>query len=90
MTSDYMTEIRLDLLDSEDRSYTYRIVADKIAESGDVIVYLTDDERVIAYDAGEMRYSECADPESDLRQVLDDEQYVGLCQRLDLDPVLGP
>lgn len=47
----------LDLENEDGELYTGRITGTQIAEDDDVLLYLADDERVIAYDAGKLRYS---------------------------------
>src|SRR4249919_875458 len=45
-------------IDADEGGYTGRITGKVIAEDDDVTVYLTTDERVIAYDANKLRYKE--------------------------------
>jgi len=67
-TTTYEREIE----DKNGYSYTGRITGKLIAEDNDTEVFLTDDERVIAYDCRKADYYEIADPESELRGMRDE------------------
>jgi hypothetical protein len=67
-TLDMPQTYELELEDSEGRAYTGRITGKEIGWSvdGDVIVYLTEDERVIVHDSGRLVYQELSDPVNQL------------------------
>lgn len=78
----------LDLEDEEGALYVGRVNGTVIGESGEVRVFLTDDERVILYDGGETRYWVVRDPAEELRGSLDDEEYARALGALGLTPVI--
>jgi hypothetical protein len=83
-------------LEGDSGGYTGRITGRWIAESSSgVVVYMTDDERVIAYDAPNLRYFTLTDdPSMDLDEGLrnwlapDDAAYISACSALGIKPVL--
>jgi post-segregation antitoxin (ccd killing protein) len=54
-------DIRLDLVDSEDRTYVGKFRGRLLGEAREVAVYLADDERVIVHDVDRRTYSEVDD-----------------------------
>ncbi len=78
----------LKLETDEGAFYVGRVNGTVIGESGDVRVFLTDDERVILYDERESRYSVVQDPAEELRGSLDDEGYARALGALGLTPVI--
>jgi hypothetical protein len=82
-------EYQLDLEDEDGRAYTGRIVGKEIAwdEREETSVYLTSDERVIAYDGRRLRYWELGDPAEDLRQ-LGPIVYTQACNALGIRAVI--
>lgn len=78
----------LDLEDRDGNAYTGRITGAKIADDRDVTIYLTDDERVIAYEADKGRYDVVDDPESDLANWLRGDAYLEAMNALGLKPIV--
>ena len=82
----------LDLQDADGRWYVGRVTGTEIAinDDGDVVIYLTDDERVIAYEAENARYTIVDDPESDLRSWLpnSNDAYMDAMNALGLKPII--
>jgi len=79
----------LNLEDNEGRLYTGRLVGTMIAEGrNDVFVYLTDDERVLVHDNRHSKVHEIEDEEAELREWLEEEQYVEAMNALGLQPVV--
>lgn len=70
------TEYKLTLEDDEGRTYTGRITATRIAQDGDIEVFLTGEENVVFYDGERLRYWVVQEPEDELRGVLNTEAYV--------------
>jgi hypothetical protein len=71
------TEFDLALENPDGTYYEGRITGWRIAEgSHDVAVYLTDDERVIIHDAGNLKHWESSNYAEDLRRELDDDAYI--------------
>ncbi len=66
-------ELRLE--DQEGRSYVGQFVGTLVAEDRDVQVYLTEDERVLLYDASKMQVHEIDDGQEELRDWLNDDAY---------------
>ena len=79
-------EVKID--DSEGNIYTGRITGTSIAEDHDAQVFLTDDERVILYDAGQMKYWVLDDPEEELRDQVSPEAYRAALTALGLKPII--
>ena len=76
-TLEDVKEIVLDLEDDNGHSYKGRITGTKIGDSGDVEVFLTDEQNVLVYDGSQLKYWVCADPEENLRDWLtDNDQYI--------------
>lgn len=56
--------------------YVGRLDATLIATTGDLEVFLASDERVILYDASNLRYSDIEDPAAELEDLLDRDAYI--------------
>jgi post-segregation antitoxin (ccd killing protein) len=76
----------LDLENRDGRSYVGRITGTAIVADGDHEVYLTDDQRVIAYDANKLDYFEVDDPLEELSGWLNEPTYMEAMQALGLKP----
>jgi hypothetical protein len=76
--------------DHDGRTITGRLYGVQICEEThhSDLVLLTDDERVIVYDSSNLRYWESEDPETDLREVLDDGRYIDAMTALGISPVI--
>jgi hypothetical protein len=77
-------------IEGESGVYTGRITGKEIAyqERGEVTVYLTDDNRVIAHDGEKLDYHVLEDPVDDLRDWLDDDAYAAALYALGEKPVI--
>ena len=82
------TEYTLKLEDEEGRSYKGRITATRIADSGLLEVFLTDEENVVLYDADKAEYWVIEDPEEELKDSLDQDAYLDVMAALGRDPVV--
>lgn len=78
----------LDLETANGDRYTGRITGTRLAADRDSEVYLTDDERVILYDAGRSQYWEIDDPEEELRDNLSEEEYMQVMGALGIKPTI--
>ena len=76
---------KLDFEDEEGNAIIGRVIGWEIAESDDVRVFLTEDERVLLYDEGRSNYWTLKDPKEDLRDWLDDEEYLRALTRMGND-----
>jgi len=82
-------EFELDLEDDEGRPYTGRLIGTVIAEGQDVVVYVTEDERVLIHDESRSTVHQIEDAESELRELLDEEAYLEAMNALGLRPVVN-
>jgi post-segregation antitoxin (ccd killing protein) len=82
--SDKAKVMLLQVEDREGRSYTARLTGTPIAED----VYVADDERVFYYDARRLDLVEIQDPEEELRNYLDEGDYIEAMNALGIDPVV--
>ncbi len=89
-TLDDMQVYEVEVEDDEGKVYTGRITGSQIAydESGDVTVFLTDDERVIVHDGKRMKYWVLDDPEEQLRGWLGPAEYYEAVDALGITPVV--
>ena len=75
--------------DREGRQIRGRFTGVFLAELRDGTgVYLTDDERVIVHDPIKLRYWEAENAEDDLRELLDDGDYIEVMSALGVEPVI--
>ena len=82
------SQVVLQLENEDGRTYKGRITATKIAGSGDVEVFLTEEENVVVYEENKCKYSVCEDPEEDLRGWLTDDQYIEAMNALGIEPTV--
>ena len=75
-------------LEGESKGYVGRVTGKCIAEGPDVQVFLTDDERVLVYDARRLSYWVVENPEEELRDWLDDDGYASALGALGLTAVV--
>jgi hypothetical protein len=75
-------EIELELEDNDGNPYKGRFTGKEIDRDGSDAVYLTDDERVLIYDAELAVYWEVEDPESEL------EEWPAAARALGITPVV--
>ena len=68
--------------------YTGRITGALVYNDGRVEVFITDDERVIVYDLGELKHHVLQDPEEELRNTLDEDSYSTVMEALGISPVI--
>jgi hypothetical protein len=82
--------IQLDLEDDEGLPYTGRFTGRVIAENdrNDVVVYVTEDERVILYDGERLNYWVVQDIESELADALELSAYQDACRALGIEVVI--
>ena len=71
-----MGEIELELENDNGDRYIGEITGVELAVDGRYSIITTDDDRVIVYDPQEFKHFEVDDPETDLRNYLDQDDYV--------------
>lgn len=81
-------EYKVAVEDKDRRVFTGRITGRVIAVSGDLTVYLTDDERVLVHDAFRTKYWQAHDPQEELRNLLEGGAYQGAMAALGLDAII--
>lgn len=86
-TLDGAKEIVLDLEDHEGRRYKGRIQGTKIAGSDNVEVFLTD-ENVVVYEPDRLMFNVCEEPESELRDLLRESDYIEAMIALGIEPIV--
>src|SRR5262245_55133916 len=87
------TEIHEVTIEDEDgRPYTGRITGKRLygPDYHHTEVFLTDDERVLVYDGGNLRYWVSDDPARDLREIqyMTDGEYADVLQAMGVTPVI--
>jgi len=75
-------------LEREGEGYVGRVTGKRIAEGRHVEVLLTDDERVLVYEERRSDYWVIEDPEEELRDCLDDDEYASALAALGLTAVV--
>lgn len=78
--------VKLPIEDQHGRRYTIRFAGTRLAYAGNIEVYQTDDERFIVYDAHHLNYSEVDDPEEDLPDWLNQDEYIDVMNALGVTP----
>lgn len=86
LTNSTIHEVTLE--DKDGRTFTGRITGKQIANSRDLDVYLTDDERVILHDKFRLKHWVLQDPSEDLREQLEPGAYADAMNALGLKPVI--
>jgi post-segregation antitoxin (ccd killing protein) len=76
------------LEDRDGLEYTGRITGRLIASSGDIDVYLAEDERVLVHDRFKLKYWEEDDPQENLRDVLEPGSYRTAMNALGLEAII--
>jgi hypothetical protein len=82
-------EYLLDLEDDEGRSYVGRLTGVRLSAAGEFGgVYLADDQRVLLHDSERGRLWEIDYPETELRDHLDDDDYIDAMNALGHKPII--
>lgn len=85
---DGAAEVRLDLIDSEGRAYVGRFTGDLVVEGNGQAVYLTEDQRILLHDWKNDSLHELEDAEEELRERLNNEDYIAACNVLGNKPIV--